>query len=126
MPRDLALLLPTSGTTGEPRLARHTNSHVWGQRLVGEHWLGADEDDLVWCTAGPGTPAALWFGLLAPWSRGAEVVLNPGQFDADERLNLIEQLHVTVLAQSPEEYRLLTELEGIEACDLRALRHAVS
>jgi acetyl-CoA synthetase len=126
VPRDPALLLPTSGTTGEPRLARHTNAHVWGQRLVGEHWLGAAEDDLVWCTAGPGTPAALWFGLLAPWSRGAEVILNPASFDADERLNLIEQLHITVLAQSPEEYRLLTELEGIEACDLRALRNAVS
>jgi acyl-coenzyme A synthetase/AMP-(fatty) acid ligase len=126
VPRDPALILATSGTTARPRLVRHTNAHVWSQRLVGEHWLGAAIDDLVWCTAASETTSAIAHGLLAPWSRGAEVVLHQGAFDPDERLNLIEQLHVTVLCQAPEEYRLLAELPGIEGCDLRALRETVS
>lgn len=125
-PHDAALILPTAGTTGDARLVRHTNGHVWSQRIIAEHWLGASSEDLVWCTADTGTAAALSYGLLGPWSRGAEVVLHQGGFDADERLNLIEQLHVTVLCQTPEEYRLLSVLPGIEGCDLRALREAVS
>jgi acetyl-CoA synthetase len=126
VPRDAALILASSGTVGTPRLVRHSVAHVWAQRLVAEHWLGAGDEDLVWCTADTGSAAAIWYGLLAPWSRGAEIVLHQGAFDPDERLNLIEQLHVTVLCQTPEEYRLLGELSGIEGCDLRALRQAVS
>jgi acyl-coenzyme A synthetase/AMP-(fatty) acid ligase len=126
VPRDAALILASSGTVATPRLVRHTVAHVWAQRLVAEHWLGARDDDLVWCAADTGSAAAVWYGLLGPWSRGSEIVLHDGAFDPDERLNLIEQLHVTVLSQTPEEYRLLGELPGIEGCDLRALREAVS
>jgi acyl-coenzyme A synthetase/AMP-(fatty) acid ligase len=126
IPRDPALVLPTSGTEGPPRLVRQTNAHVWAQRLAAGHWLGVEGDDLVWCTAGTGTATALLHGLLGPWSRGAEVVVHDGGFDADERLNLLEQLRVTVVCQAPEEYRRLAELEGIEGCDLRGLRQAVS
>ncbi len=121
IPRDAALILPSSGTTGEPRLVRHTHAHIWAQRLAAEHWLGAAEGELVWCTAGAGSATAVWHALLGPWSRGAEVILHEGDFDADERLNLIEQLHVSILCQTPEEYRLLAELEGIEGCDLRGV-----
>jgi acyl-coenzyme A synthetase/AMP-(fatty) acid ligase len=126
VPRDAAVILASSGTEGTPRLVRHSVAHVWAQRLAAEHWLGAGDEDLVWCTADTGSAAAIWYGLLGPWSGGAEIVLREGAFDPDERLNLIEQLHVTVLCQTPEEYRLLGELQGIEGCDLRALRETVS
>ena len=126
MPRDAAFILASSGTDGTPRLVRHSNGHVWSQRLVGEHWLGAGDDDLVWCTADTGSAPAIWYGLLGPWSRGSEIALHEAPFDPDERLNLIEQLRVTVLCQTPEEYRLLVELPGIEGCDLRALREAMT
>ena len=126
VPRDAALILASSGTEGTPRLVRHSVAHVWAQRLVAKHWLGAGDEDLVWCTADTGSAEAIWYGLLGPWSRGAEIVLHQAAFDPDERLNLIEQLHVSVLCQTPEEYRLLGELPGIEGCDLRALREAVT
>src|SRR5262249_3940210 len=73
VPRDPALILASSGTIGTPRLVRHSVAHVWAQRLVAEHWLGARDDDLVWCTADTGSAAAFWYGLLGPWSRGAEI-----------------------------------------------------
>ena len=73
----------------------------------------------------PGTPAALWFGLLAPCARRRSR-FQPGAVRRGRAPQPDRAAACHGLAQSPEEYRLLTELEGIEGCDLRALRHAVS
>ena len=49
-PDDGALIVFTSGTTGEPRGALHAQRYLAGQRAQAEHWLGAQEGELVWCT----------------------------------------------------------------------------
>ena len=40
-PDDGALIVFTSGTTGEPRGALHAQRYLAGQRAQAEHWLGA-------------------------------------------------------------------------------------
>ena len=40
-PEDPALIVFTSGTTGEPRAALHAQRYLPGQRAQAEHWLGA-------------------------------------------------------------------------------------
>src|SRR3954469_23583093 len=44
----------TSGTSGAPKAVLHGQRYLRGQRLQGEHWLDAREDELVWCTAATG------------------------------------------------------------------------
>ena len=121
-----ALLLYTSGTAEEPRGVVHTHAFTWTMQGQAEHWLDVREDDVVWCTAGTGWAKSIWSALLGPWSHGAEVVLHQGAFDPEERLELVEKLGVTVLCQTPTEYRMLTRLDALHHARLARLRHAVS
>lgn len=123
---DIAFILYTSGTTKHPKGATHTHAYTWAKRLQAEHWLDARRSDLVWCTAGTGWAKSIWNVLLGPWSRGAEIVLHDGGFDAEQRFALIQQFGVTVLCQAPTEYRLMAKLPDLSRFDLGRLRHAVS
>jgi acyl-coenzyme A synthetase/AMP-(fatty) acid ligase len=107
--RDPAFIVSTAGRTNGPRGVLHTHASTFAARAHAEHWLDAGLGDVVWCTAGTDSAQALWSTLLGPWSRGASVVLHDGPFDPVERLDLLHRLGVTVLCQTPAEYRALAE-----------------
>jgi acyl-coenzyme A synthetase/AMP-(fatty) acid ligase len=123
---DNAFILYTSGTTKDPKGVTHTHGYTFAKRMQAEHWLGARPGDVVWCTAATGWAKAIWNVLLGPWSRGAETVLHESPFDPVERFDLIDRLGVTILCQSPTEYRLMAKLDEVERYPLSRLRHAVS
>jgi acetyl-CoA synthetase len=108
-PTDPALIVFTSGTSGEARGALHTASYLAGQRGQAEHWLGADSSDLVWCTTATGWSKSARNVFVAPWLCGAAAMLSEGRFDPIERLDLIEREGVSVLCQAPTEYRMLAK-----------------
>ena len=107
--RDPAFVLTTSGAGGGPYGVEHAHAAAFAARAPAEHWLDARRGDVVWCTADTASPLAVWFLLLGPWARGAEVVLHQGAFDVEERLDLIRRFEVTILCQSPAEYRALAD-----------------
>jgi acyl-coenzyme A synthetase/AMP-(fatty) acid ligase len=113
---DPAAIVFTSGTTGEPRGVLYPQRYLGGQRLQAEHWFGAREGEVAWCTAAPGWSKSTRNAFVAPWLGGAVAVLHDGRFDPTERLRLCEELGVNVLCQAPTEYRMLatrTELQPI-------------
>jgi acyl-coenzyme A synthetase/AMP-(fatty) acid ligase len=123
-PADPAAIIFTSGTTGEPRGVVYPQRYLTGQSLQAEHWLGAGEDELAWCTAAPGWAKSTRNVFIAPWLRGAAAMLHDGRFDPAERWELIEREGVNVLCQAPTEYRMLAK-----RADLRpvpSLRRMVS
>ena len=67
----------------------------------------------------------MWNTVVGPWSRGAEVVLQQGAFDADERLDLLFRLGPSILCQSPAEYRALAEHPKLERFRSPRLRRLV-
>jgi acyl-coenzyme A synthetase/AMP-(fatty) acid ligase len=108
-PEEGALIVFTSGTTGEPRGALHAQRYLAGQRVQAEHWLGAREGELVWCTTATGWSKSARNVFVAPWLCGAAAMIHDGRFDPAERLELIERERVNVLCQAPTEYRMLAK-----------------
>ncbi|HWW66528.1 MAG TPA: AMP-binding protein [Solirubrobacterales bacterium] len=121
---DPALIVFTSGTTGEPRGVVHAYRYLAGQRTQAEHWLGSRQGELVWCTTATGWSKSARNVFLAPWLTGAVAVIHDGRFDPAERLDLAEALRVNVLCQAPTEYRMLAKRTALRP--LPALRRMVS
>jgi acyl-coenzyme A synthetase/AMP-(fatty) acid ligase len=123
-PEDPALIVFTSGTTGEPRGVVHGYRYLLGQRAQAEHWFGSRQGDLAWCTTAPGWSKSARNVFLAPWITGAAAVIHDARFDPAERWNLAEALGVNVLCQAPTEYRMLAKRTALRP--LPALRRMVS
>ena len=112
---DPALITFTSGTAGEPKAVVHGQRYLYGQRLQAEHWLGAREGDLVWCTAASGWSKSARNVFIAPWLMGAAALLHDARFDPHERLALIERERVSVLCMAPTEYRVIAKRATLRA-----------
>jgi acyl-coenzyme A synthetase/AMP-(fatty) acid ligase len=121
---DPALIVFTSGTTGEPRGVVHAYRYLMGQRVQAEHWFGSRKGDLAWCTTATGWSKSARNVFLAPWITGAAAVIHDGRFDPAERLDFAEALGVNVLCQAPTEYRMLARRTQLRP--LPALRRMVS
>jgi acyl-coenzyme A synthetase/AMP-(fatty) acid ligase len=121
---DPALIVFTSGTTGEPRGVVHGYRYLLGQQGPAEHWFGARKGELAWCTTATGWSKSARNVFLAPWLTGAAAVIHDGRFDPAERLDFVEALGVNLLCQAPTEYRMLAKRTTLRR--LPKLRRMVS
>jgi len=117
-----ALIVFTSGTSGEPKPVRHGHGYLGGQALQAEHWYGAWPGDLCWCTAASGWSLSARNAFVAAWLRGAAALLHDARFDPEERLELVEREDVNVLCMSATEYRVIAK--RAELRPLGRLRYA--
>ena len=108
-PDDPAVIIFTSGTTGDPKGVVYPQRYLLGQRLQAKHWVGARKGELAWCTAAPGWSKSTRNAFIAPWLAGAAALLHDARFDPSERLEVIEREGVNVLCQAPTEYRILAK-----------------
>jgi acyl-coenzyme A synthetase/AMP-(fatty) acid ligase len=123
-PADPALIVFTSGTTRMPRPIRHGQGYLAGQRVQAEHWFGAREGDVCWCTAASGWSKSARNVFIAPWVMGAAALLHDARFDPEERLEIAARESVNVLCMAPTEYRTIAKRTTLR--ELPALRHAVA
>jgi acyl-coenzyme A synthetase/AMP-(fatty) acid ligase len=119
-----ALVVFTSGTSGEPKPIRHGARNLPGQMLQAEHWYDARPGELAWCTAASGWSLSARNAFVAAWVRGAAALLHDARFDPGERLELLERERVSVLCMSPTEYRAIAKRGELRP--LPSLRHAVA
>jgi acyl-coenzyme A synthetase/AMP-(fatty) acid ligase len=123
-PSDPALITFTSGTAGEPKPIRHGQRYLAGQRVQAEHWFGAREGDLCWCTAASGWSKSARNSFIAAWVRGAAALVQDRRFDPEERLATVEAEGVNVLCMAPTEWRTVAKRTPLRR--LPTLRHAVA
>jgi acetyl-CoA synthetase len=123
-PEDPALIIFTSGTAGEAKPVRHGQRYLANQHIQAEHWFGAREGDLCWCTAASGWSKSSRNSFVAAWVRGAAALVHDGRFGPEERLDIVEREEVNVLCMAPTEYRAIAK--RTELRPLPSLRHAVA
>jgi acetyl-CoA synthetase len=123
-PEDPAVVIFTSGTTGDPKGVMYPQRYLIGQRLQAEHWVGARKGELAWCTAAPGWSKSTRNAFIAPWLAGAAALIHDARFDPAERLEVIEREGVNVLCQAPTEYRILAK--RAELRPIPSLRRMIS
>ncbi|MEA2428517.1 MAG: acetyl-CoA synthetase [Thermoleophilaceae bacterium] len=123
-PGDPAIITFTSGTSGEPKPIRHGQRYLHGQSVQAEHWFGAREGDLCWCTAASGWSKSARNSFIAPWLRGATALLQDARFDPEARLETVEAEGVNVLCMAPTEWRTVAKRTALRP--LPTLRHAVA
>lgn len=121
---DVALLGPTSGSTGVPKITMHFHRDLLSiDNTFGRHTLRLRPDDLVACSA----PLAFTFGLgmllVFPLRAGACALLTEGGTPT-QLAQYVADLGVTVLATAPTAYRAIVRA-GLER-SLATLRVAVS
>ncbi|QGN57400.1 AMP-binding protein [Nostocoides sp. HKS02] len=121
---DVALLGPTSGTTGVPKLTMHFHRDIASiAETFGRHLVRLEPDDVVACTA----PLAFTFGLGAllvfPFRAGATALLTEKATPA-ELARLVHDHAVTALFTAPTAYRAIV-VDG-HAPLLAGVRTAVS
>ncbi len=121
---DPAVIIFTSGTTGDPKGVVYPQRYLLGQGLQAEHWVGARPGELAWCTAAPGWSKSTRNAFIAPWLGGAAALIHDARFDPAERLGLIEREGVNVLCQAPTEYRILAK--RAELRPIPSLRRMIS
>jgi 2-aminobenzoate-CoA ligase len=121
---DVALLAPTSGSTGVPKITMHFHRDILSiDNTFGRHALQLAPDDVVACTA----PLAFTFGLgmlvVFPLRAGACALLIE-QATPAQLADIVASENVTVLATAPTAYKAI--LRGGLEYKLAGLRKAVS
>lgn len=106
-PDQPALLHFTSGTTGLPKGAVHVHEAVVAHRATARFALDLREDDIFWCTADPGWVTGMSYGVIAPLTLGATVIVDAAEFNARRWYANLEKLGVTVWYTAPTALRML-------------------
>lgn len=127
-PSDLALLHFTSGTTGKPKGVMHVHEAVVAHHITGFNVLDLHPGDVFWCTADPGWVTGMSYGVIAPLTNGATLLVDEAEFDADRWRRILQDQKVNVWYTAPTAIRVLMRsgAEAFNDYDLSALRFLAS
>lgn len=127
-PEEMALIHFTSGTTARPKGALHAHAAVVAHHHSARLALDLRAGDVYWCSADPGWVTGISYGLIAPLTIGARIILDEEEFDVERWYRLLQEQAVNVWYTAPTALRMMMRYGAGVArqYDLSALRFIAS
>lgn len=120
-PEDTAVLLFTSGTTGEPKAAVLRHRHLTSYILGSVEYLGAGEDEAQLVSVPPYHIAGM-ATILSSTFAGRRIVYLPG-FDPEDWVTTLAEEQVTQAMVVPTMLGRILDVAEATGADLGSLRH---
>ena len=121
---DSMLMFFTSGTTGYPKIARHTFKYPLGHFITAKYWHCVNPDGLHLTISDTGWAKALWGKLYGQWLCEAAIfVYDFDKFDAADILPMFAKYNITTFCAPPTMYRMMIK-EDLTKYDMSSVEHA--
>jgi acetyl-CoA synthetase len=104
---DLALLLFAEDVMGRTRGVLHAHASAMTWLVSGRYALDLQDDDVLWCTALPGSAIGTCYGALAPLICGTTVVVTASGLSPERFWQVLGSAQVTVCCLTPVALRML-------------------
>jgi long-chain acyl-CoA synthetase len=117
---DVAFMVYTSGTTGEPKAAMNTHRNVVFATSVYQHWIGLTPRDVILGLAPLFHVTGLIGHVTLSMLTGSPLVLFY-RFDAEEALRLAARHRATFTVSAVTAFIALLNHEAMKTCDLSSL-----
>ncbi|XP_049760867.1 acyl-coenzyme A synthetase ACSM1, mitochondrial isoform X1 [Elephas maximus indicus] len=114
----------TSGTTGFPKMAKHSHGLALRSSLPScRKLLQLKTSDIIWCLSDPGWIMAILGALLEPWTAGATVFIHHlPQFDPKIIVQMFFKYPITQCLGAPTIYRMIMQ-QNFTSLKFPALEH---
>ena len=119
---DSALMLFSSGTSGEPKMVEHKHTYALGHFVTAKYWHGCTPDGLHFTISETGWGKALWGKLYGQWMcQGTVFVYDFDKFDASKILPLFKKYGITTFCAPPTMLRMMIK-QDLSNYDFSSIR----
>jgi acyl-coenzyme A synthetase/AMP-(fatty) acid ligase len=125
---DPMLIYFTSGTTGHPKMVRHTQSYAIAHIVTARYVQDLRPTDIIWVHADTGWAKTAYGKIFGQWIVGATVLQwrMGSKYEPKYMPEIIERYGVTVFCAPPTAYRLMIGQVDLRRFDWSELRHPLS
>lgn len=122
---DTALLLYTSGTSGDPKGVMLTHRNLESNARMGQEWIGPDDDEVIYGLLPLFHAYGMTLGLGVAIAVRAKLVLFP-TVDLDLVFAALKKSKPTILPAVPPVYQRMLDMANEKGTDLSGIRYSVS
>ncbi len=120
---DTAIMFFSSGTTGDPKMVKHSHTYSLGHFVTARYWHCCERDGLHLTISDTGWGKSLWGKFYGQWlCEGAVFVYDFDRFNAQDILPLFKKYNITTFCAPPTMLRMMIK-EDLSNYDFSSVHH---